>query len=378
MKKIKILNFPMGNTMGGLTRYALTNGEFIDNQKFQFDYAAIQQIENKEVFTCHGGRLFQLDCYPRQNFAKFSRDFNKILDENYDVIHIHTRHWSDFTIEELARQRNIPKIIVHAHVSEVILTMENGDIYEEKRRKLTEEHYAVRERLTEKVATDFWACSEEAADWLYGNRIPASRIVFMKNAINVSKFVFQRSLFEEVRKNLGIQDKFVIGQVGRFAAEKNHKFMIEVLKELLKLDTNIVLIFIGEGPTESSIKNMVKQYGLDQHVIFLGKREDVHHILQGMDMFSLPSIKEGFPISLVEAQASDLPCVVSDSVTKKANILGTIDYQPLEIQNWVSSILRIKRKNWTRRNVYQEMTDKGYNIKYQIKDLEARYAEGVL
>lgn len=379
MRKVKVLNFPMGNTMGGITRYALTNGAFINRDLIQFDYAAIQRISNPSIFMKNGSRFYQLSCYPYENIEKFREEFNEILDEKYDVIHIHTRYWSDFLVEEIAKQRNVQKIIVHAHTSEVILNMDFQDsAYQRKKEMLTRKHYEVRSRLTEEVATEFWTCSKEASQWLYGDKIPEDKIFLLENSIDVSKFVYREELRNKIRKDMSIQEKFVIGHVGRFSPEKNQQFLIKVFKKLREQEDNVVFMFVGDGPTQNTIKKMVAEYELNKNVLFLGQCENVSELLQVMDVFCLPSIKEGFPISLVEAQSADLSCIASSNITKDINLLGKVKFVDLEIEQWVEEILKIKKEMAVRKDMYKEMTIKGYNIREQIRKLEKKYVKGII
>lgn len=379
MKKIRVLNFPMGSSLGGMTRYALENGRFIDREQYQFDYAAIQKIVEPNVFQQYGSRFFQIPCYPNDNFKEFESNITQILKGGYDIVHLHTRQWNGFEMEEIAQKNNIKKIIVHAHTSDAIVNIDFNNVdYEKKYNQLRKKHFEFRDKLSEDIATDFWACSKNAAEWLYGDRIDKDKICIMQNAIDTKKFEFNEEIRSKIRNELGIEDKFVIGHVGRFGPEKNQEFLINILFEICKSIDDVCLIFIGEGPTKKMIQQAVEMYGLEDKILFLGKREDVNNMLQAMDVFCLPSLNEGFPISLVEAQTADLACIVNSTVTRETNITGEVIYEDLNEDKWIKHILSIRKRKKPRENMCSYMTEKGYNIVTQIKRIENEYKKGMV
>lgn len=378
MKKIKILYFPVANTMGGITQYALTMSRLLDPVQFHADFAAVQQIEDPSVFEQNNSRFYQLDCYPAQNKELFREQFLRILDNEYDILHLNTKIWSDYTIEQLAKERGIKKVIVHSHATGCVLNMSDElEGYEQKKQFLTQKHYKVRETLSENIATDYWACSKEAANWLFGNKISADRIEIINNAIDCDKFAYNPDYRQLCRKQLKLESKFVIGNVARLSAEKNQKFLIDVIAQIKIFDKDIMLIIIGDGCMRDSLQKRIVEYNLQENVMLLGYQDNAEFYLQAMDVFCLSSRKEAFPISLVEAQAAGLPCVVSDAIIPEVNILGNVRYCSNEIQEWVDAILSIKQKEFDRSNAVQIVREKGFDIRTQVKMIEEKYKEGL-
>lgn len=379
MKRIKVLHFPVANSKGGITQYVLRNWKFIDKSLFQFDFATMSNVLDFSDELKKGGcKIFYISCYAEDDRKKFTREFRKILIEgNYDIVHLHTKQWKSFLVEQIAREVGVKKIIVHAHSTGI-------DTLEEKKRQ--EEillHSHVLEQLTEDIATDFWACSWKAAEFLFGNRIPGQKIKIVKNAIELSKYAYSPQTRGKYRKSLGIADnECVIGNVGRFVYPKNQEFLINVFAEICNNNEvsslRYKLLLVGSGEREEEYRRLVQENGLEKKVIFAGQRVDVPQLLQAMDIFCLPSRFEGLPISLVEAQMSGLLCIASDSVTEEVNITGNVYYSPLKTEKWVKNILFITEATKERHSAYEEMKESGYDIETQIKVLEAEYLKGIL
>jgi Glycosyltransferase len=369
MKKVKVLQFPLMNNKGGVTQYILNNWKKINKELFQFDFITFSKVlDCRNELEKQGCKVYYLSCYPEENLTQFIMEMDSILLQGYDVLHLHTSYWKSFIMEELAIKHNIPKIIVHAHST---MVLENK---KEKREEAINLHILKRNQFTSDLATDFWTCSRLAADWLFGKQISQNKIVVMKNAINVDKFVFNCEIRARIRLKLEIEGNFVLGNVGRFAYEKNHKFLINIFKKIKEKVINTKLMLIGVGHLEDSIHKQVRELGLQDDVLFLKKREDVNDLMQGMDVFCLPSIFEGLPITLVEAQCSGLKCFASKNITAEVLLTDNIKAIPLEEDIWVSEILQYI-SGYRREAMDIQITNAGYNINYQIRELERLYSD---
>lgn len=367
MDKIRILQFPIANTKGGTTEYVLNNWKYIDKSKFQFDFATISKtLDFEDELKEQGCKVYYISCYAEENKAKFIEEMNIILDQGYDVIHLHTNCWKSFLVEELAKKKGIPKIIVHSHNTMVLEEDEEG------RKKALVLHELKKSQLSEDLATDFWACSKMAAEWLFGNRIPEEKVVIMKNAIDVEKFQFDNNIRLKYRKELGLENSFVIGNVGRFVYQKNHEFLINVFIKLKKQKNNVKLLLIGIGPLEGKVLNKVNENNLNDDVIFLNKRVDINKLMQAMDIFCLPSRFEGLPITLIEAQAAGLKCITSENVSQGVEITDDIVRIPLDEEIWIEKIVKIA-EGYARCNNNGIISKAGYSIQNQIKLLENLY-----
>ena len=330
MRKYKVLHFPIANSRGGITNYALTNWIYIYKEVFQFDFATLSKtLDFEEELRTQGCKVHYISCYAEENEEKFIEEVLKILDDGYDIIHIHTAYWKGKVIEECAKKRGISKIIIHAHG---IGIWNQPD--ERVRNELVKVHNKVKNTLTLQDATDFWACSQVAADWLYGVNIKKDSIKILNNAIPVEKYVFSQKIREDYRMSLGVkQDDFIFGHVGRFAYEKNHEFLIDVFHQVQKRISNAKLLLIGLGPLKERMVDKVHKLGLENKVIFLEKRNDVQNLFMAMDLFLLPSLFESFSIALLEAQTSGLKCIASNYVPSEVRLTENIDMQINKIQN---------------------------------------------
>lgn len=371
MKKIKVLH-KVGLAIGGVEKYVFNNLTFINRDRFQFDVLTTNKeiINTEEYKKYHFGINYFSSSYS-DNKELFIKEISDIYESGYDVIHLHTSKWTGFLLEEIAMEKKIPKVIVHSHSTGELIPMNGSsstDIHE--KHKSLHEYYKT--QFNERLATDFCACSWSAANWLFGPQIPREKIRIMKNAINVEKFTFNEKVRKEVRNKLGIENRFVIGHVGRLSYEKNHEFLIDVFNEVYKRNNKARLLIIGNGKIEDKIKRKIYEYALDDVVLLLGWRDDVERIMQAMDLFLLPSLFEGLPIVLIEAQAAGLKCICSDRVTKEAAITNNVEFIPLDIDKWAYKVFK-NSNDYDRENMYECITNAGYNIKYSVKELEKLY-----
>lgn len=369
MSKIKVLQFPIANSNGGITHYALENWKWMDRERFHCDFVTMSEhldFEGEITFT--GSNVYHMTCYAEDNRELFMKEFNKILDNDYDVVHLHTKQWKSFLVEELCKQHNVPKVIVHSH-STGIDTLDY-----KKRNKELFKHEKIKRMFNESMATDFWACSKLAASFLFGETISREKIKIMPNAIDVDKFKFNKENRDRIRKDYKLEDCYVIGHVGRFEYSKNQEFLIDVLYELAKKIEAIRLILIGDGQTFSFIQEKVNENKLNDKVIFLGKRNDVNDWYQAMDVFCLPSRLEGFPISIIEAQASGLYCIGSDCITGEVKECKNVELLPLKKEIWMDKLLEIREVK--RENNNMQLIQLGYDIRTQIKCIEKEYSSG--
>lgn len=370
MKKIKVLQFPIAASKGGITQYVLQNWKFIDRECFQFDFATMSKsLDFAQELEEQGSRVFYISCYAEENERRFVEEFREIINKGkYDIVHLHTKQWKSFLVEKIAKEEGVKKIIVHAHSSGIDTKEEEKRIYEQAL------HEKVRGELTEQIATDYWTCSQKASEFLYGDRISEDKIIFMKNAIDLRKFSFDMQIRKCYRKELNVEDKYVIGSVGRLAYPKNQEFLLEVFKQITDDRDDCVLLLVGTGEKEKELKRYVNENGLQDKVIFLGRRDDVASLLQAMDIFVLPSKFEGLPIGLIEAQAAGLKCVCSDVITDEVILTPNVIKLPLNSEEWTEAIEN-QLCLYDRKDEVGILTEKGYNILTQIKKIENAYRE---
>ena len=223
--------------------------------------------------------------------------------------------------------------------------------------------------------TEYFACGKEAAEWLFGKKL-ASKAVILPNAIDTKRYQFSERIRKEMREQLGISPQtMVICHVGSFVKAKNHQFIISIFKHLHDQVSNALLLLIGDGELRASIEQQVQVLSLENHVRFLGIRSDVNKWLMAADVFLFPSIHEGLPMSLVEAQCSGLPCVVSDVVPQEACMTDLITRLPINNKEakWAETIIHSFPISYDRSSYVQQIAGAGYDIRQNVKVLQNLY-----
>lgn len=290
-----------------------------------------------------------------------------ILLGEYDAIHINTNWWKSFYAEQVAKETGIKLILVHARNTFVDV---NDAVQREKAIVEHEKHKAL---VSEEMATYFLACSNEAADFLFGSQIPREKIKIFHNALDIDRYTYDGEKREAVRSKLNMANKFVIGNVGRLSYQKNHEFLIDIFYEVQKKVDNAVLMLIGEGELESKIREKAYKYGIMEKVLFLGMKNNVEDYLQAMDIFVFPTRFEGLPNVLVEAQAAGLKCLCSANVTKEVKLTDNVMFLDLEKEKWVDKILQYS-DGYKRVKTDEQIRAAGYDIRCEIKELEEIYS----
>ena len=225
--------------------------------------------------------------------------------------------------------------------------------------------------------TEYFACSKLAAEWKYPKSvINKEKYVIIENAIDKSKFYYSEDIRKKTREELHIEDKFVVGHIGRFSLQKNHSFLIDIFNEISKEREDAVLILAGVGELQEEIKEKVKILGIDKKVMFLNIRKDVNEILNAMDIFVLPSFFEGLPVVGVEAEATGLPVYTSENVTRELPIKEISHFYSLEdsAKDWADNILQ-SYCGFTRKSTTEKIIKNGYEIATAAKKLENIYLE---
>lgn len=284
----------------------------------------------------------------------------KEIGKDYDIIHLHSVNIG-FMCYPSAKKYGVKNLISHSHAT----------VYSDKPLNAIRNKILCKNLL--KQANIYMACSKAAGEFLYGKQ-NMDKVVVLNNAIECEKFRFSNEVRCEYRKKLGLEQKFVIGNVGRFCEQKNQLFLIDIFVECLKLNPNSELILVGDGPMKEQVKNKVKELKISDKVQFLGTRNDIEKILSAIDVFVLPSLFEGLPVIGIEAQASGLPMIVSDTVTNELN-LGNINFISLDTQpeEWAKKIINSCTINVDRTDAYMHVADMKYEICNEAKRLQEIY-----
>ena len=355
----------MGKWLGGGVEAVVMNYyRHVDRTKIQFDFICDEDSTNIPYVEIErmGGKVTIIPSYSKP--FKYHKELKRVLKEgNYKIIHSHISTMSVFSLFA-AKCAWVPVRIAHSH---------STTNKKEKKKNLMKQ---VLRPFSKVFATDYMCCSELAGRWLFGNKeYDKGNVYLLNNAINLDKFKYNESLRKKKRKELGIKDDtLVIGHIGRFVAQKNHDFLIDIFNEIHKKNNNSILLLAGQGPLMEDIKNKVKELNLDDNVKFLGQRNDANELYQAFDVFLLPSLYEGLPVVGVEAQAAGLLCYLSDDMTKETKVLDITKFMSLNNtpEEWADNILDDVKK-YKRIDTSKEMTAKNFNIKEEAKKLEEYY-----
>ena len=334
----------------------------IDHNKYQFDFFidADSVCQPPQALIDMGARYYVVP--PYQKLPQYLLTLIKYFKENnYRIVHSGMNTLAVFSLFA-AWLANVPVRINHNHS-----TTSKG----ETKRNLLK--YMLRPFATV-FATHYCACSRYAGEWLFGKQlVREGKVKLFNNAIDIANFSYNSAWREAMRKELHIENKFVVGHVGRFCFQKNHEFIIDVFKMVYEREKNAILLLIGIGEMQEAIQRKVYNLGLQNSVIFLGARNDVNKLYQAMDVFVLPSHYEGLPVVGVEAQAAGLPCILSDQMTDETVIIKETKVLPLNAGAavWAETILETKNTN--RRNTTEDIKHAGFDIKTEAKKMEAYY-----
>ena len=370
-EKIQVVQFCEKWGSGGLEAFVMNVYRNIDCNKIKFNILLSQNkgdSYDKEIERLGGNKKALLSNKIKspmirvvKNYVQFYKD---IKDNKYKIIHFNACNASVMICVFIAKIAGIPVRIVHSHNTDI------GD----KNRTMKILYHNICKSIFGRTATHYYACSYNAAKWLFTPKILKNKVKIIKNGINASKFTFNENNRKEIRKNLGIENKFVLGHIGRFGIQKNHKFLIDIFYEVYKKDKDSVLLLIGFGELEEDIKNKVKSLNIESQVFFLGLKDDIPKYLHAMDAFVFPSLFEGLGIVAIEAQAAALKIFASDAVPQEANITEYFNYIPLKesAEEWARKILECKN-GYIRKDCSNEIIKSGYDIKEVAKSIEDIY-----
>ncbi len=358
---IRILHVIAGMGSGGAEMMIMNWYRNIDRAKVQFDFLlrSDENIYEDEIISL-GGRIYTMPEFPRHiisNHIKTKAFFKKHAAE-YAAIHVHANALIYVDALRLAKKYGIKRRIMHSHS-----TKTESPLYLpiHKFNKL----------FIGGWATDFFACSKSAGKWMFNGEC-----IITKNAIDLDHFKFDKEIRQSIRAQHGWDDCFLVGHVGRFSETKNHKFLIEVFKEILKEKQDAKLALIGSGTLEKQIKGIVEAENLDKNVFFLGVKKNVFEYLSAFDVMVFPSIYEGLGIVAVEAQAVGLATLVSKSVPVEARITDRLLAKSLHnsAKEWAQTVLNMEISH-TVSDVYKKLTSAGFNIKEEVKSLQSFYLQ---
>lgn len=341
---------------GGVEAVVMNYYRHIDRTKVQFDFLvdADSKFVPKDEIESLGGRVLVVP--PYQHIATYRHKLDQLFHEQgWRIVHSHINALSVLPLSA-AKKAGVPVRIAHSHS-----TSGNGEYVKNIMKNFLR-------KFSNVYPTHRFSCGQLAGEWLFGAN---AEFEIIRNAIDLDSFAFSDIVRGKIRKELGIpKDTFVVGHVGRFTAQKNQAFLVDTFQALCQKRPDSVLLFVGEGETKARVESRVRDAGLEDHVSFLGQRDDVANLYQAFDAFALPSLYEGLCVAGIEAQRSGLPCFFSDNITKELSLTDRVSFLPIsDAQVWAEALNISTAWRDVNPDAFSE-----YNIVIAAKRLEERYA----
>ncbi len=362
---IRILHSVSNMDRAGIETMLINYYRHIDRNKIQFDFLC-----NKKKIGAYdseindmGGRIFRTPGLNPLKFLKYMKYMKDLFIKHpeYKIVEAHNGALGVYALHA-AKKNKIPVRIFHAHGASITKDL-----------KLPLKLFC-KSRLPYNMNKHF-TCGIAAAECYFGEKVvKANDYLFVPNAIEVDRFTFSDETRELIRNQYNLADKHVIGHVGRFMAQKNHSFLIDVFAEIKKLDQKAFLVLLGDGELTETIKQKADELGLTESILFVGNVSNVNEWYNAFDVFVLPSIWEGLPVVGVEAQTADLPCVFSSNITKEIELSDRVAFLDLNsgVEAWAKKINEMLLYG-ERRNNAKLIAEKGYDIEVEAKKLQEYY-----
>lgn len=336
---MKILQVIATLDRGGAETLLVNIFENIDRNKYQFDFLVFgnKKYDYEEKVLELGGKIIRFPSPVEIGMFKFIKQLkNLIKKENYDIVHAHTL-FNCGPVMLSSFLANVKKRISHSH---------NTKLLEEKISAKKRIYFFLSKVLINLLSTDCLACGEAAGNFLY---YKFRKFIIINNGINIEKYKFDDSLRKQIRNKLGISnDSLVIGNIGRLNFQKNQKFLIDIFEKIIIDFPNSFLIILGDGELKEELTNIIQQKHLEKNILLLGNLPNANEYYNMFDIFVFPSLFEGLPYTLIEAQCNGLPIVASSSISPQSNVTNRIVFLDLNDSEeiWKQTILKEKEKRY--------------------------------
>lgn len=368
MKKVlEVFGEPISR--GGQESYVISTLQNMDLSELQVDLFTPYYCDNQsyvDYMSSIGGKVIHCDIPFKVGGTRreIIPCFNLYLNKNmYDVVHIHSGSVSVLAYyARVASKNGVKKVIVHSHSS---------GIKENLKHFLMKTYAAL---IFKKYATDYCACSVEAAKWKFPKSV-LHDVKILKNGVDLNKFKFDSGIRNMMRNKYGIKDdELILGHVGRFTFEKNQTFLIDVLKDYISNFGNAKLVLVGDGTELNNVKSKVNSIGLENNVIFTGSQENVNEYMDMFDVFLFPSLYEGLGIVGIEAQAAGLQVIASENIPSAIAMSKNIKFKSLNSKcEWSKEINKLKKIKRT--NNMEIIKQKGFDILDSSENVKSMYFE---
>ena len=363
----RILVFGITENPGGVENFILNYYRDFDRTRVQLDFLCNphQKVAFEGELLSLGARVYHI-CSRKENRFRFYKELEQVFSEHakeWSVIWVNVNSLANIDYLKVAKRYAIPKRIIHSHNAENMDGWLRGIL-----------HF-LNKKIISYYATDFWACSESAAKWFYDDK-RIKKTVIIQNAIDGTRYKYDECKRRQIRSKLkATESTYIIGNIGRLHFQKNQSFLLDVMKEYDELNTNWLLVLVGQGEDEKKLKGKCKRLGIEDKVVFAGVQNDIQAWLSGFDIFVFPSVFEGLGIAALEAQANGLPVIASEGVipyqvklTEKLVFVG-LDKSAYQWAERIES-MRESVKRTELAKALETLKKQGYDVVCEAKKLE--------
>ncbi|MEH7074914.1 glycosyltransferase family 1 protein [Neobacillus drentensis] len=362
-KPIRVLHVVVNMNRGGAETLIMNLYRNINRSKVQFDFLTCKEGVFDQEIKELGGTIHRIPYINEVGHFGYIKALNNFFSNHngYKIVHSHLNRMSGFVVRA-AKKYGIRYCISHSHN-----TGGEGGMLAKGYKWYSGLFIPSNSNYT-------FACSQAAAKWLFGSKSNDAKL--LNNGIEPEMFSYSPDIRMMKRQELEISDQLVLGHVGRFTKQKNHKFLIEVFADLVKRRPNSILLLCGDGVLRKDIEERVNELNIQEKVKFLGVRSDINHLLQAFDLFLFPSLHEGLPVTLIEAQAAGIPCFISDEITREVDLgLDLIKFFNLTSRDlWVTELEKFNGEIVDRHtSKLKKLRDRGYDIKNTAEWLQDFY-----
>lgn len=360
---VKILVFGMTENPGGVEAFLMNNFRCMDRDQIQWDFLCNSHdpIAYEDEILAAGSRTFHITARSASipQYEKELHQFFRQHAKEYDAIWVNVSSLANIDYLICAKRYGIPRRIIHSHNSRNMDSALRGKVH------------VMNKQIVDRYATDFWACSELAAKWFYKDKL-MDRVVLVRNAIDLDRMTFDPEKRAELRKAHGLEDRFLIGNVGRLHHQKNQSFALKVFKEVIDQKPEAHLVLIGQGEDEQKLKEEARLLNIQDHVLFAGVSRDVPGWLSALDLFLFPSTFEGQPIAALEAEASGIPVLASLEGSPTAKINDNFELLSLEESPsvWAEKLLSMTTERAGETEIRDRFRASGYEIHHEALRLQ--------
>lgn len=339
---------------GGAETFLMKVYRAMDKTKYQMDFCVNFQNKNyyEDEIMSLGGKIFRIPT-KSENVKEFKQQLTNIIrTEKYEYVFRITSNTMGFMDLKIAKKAGAR--VCSARSS-------NSSDGNSLKAKIA---HRLGRLLYGKFVDAKFAPSDLAAEYTFGKRaVQKGKVALLHNGVDLSVFHFDQDGRKNIRKEFGIGEaQMVVGHIGRFMEQKNHSFLLDIFNQIYTQNNSAVLLLVGKGELQAQIEEKIKALGLEKNVIFAGVRSDVPQLLSAMDVFVFPSFYEGMPNTVIEAQATGLPCVIADTITKEADITGLVNYLSLSdsAEKWAETACSLV--SGARKDTKEEFMNNKYDI----------------